>query len=361
MDGSLQSLLPMYEWARSNASPLVAATIVATRGSTYRKAGAQMLIAPDGCYDGVLSGGCLEGDIAGHAISVFETREPKMVQYQNEGDDDLLWGLGSGCEGGFDVWLTHLDPSTGWAPLGDLAGSLEQRVAAAYGLVLASSVSGLRPGMSFSSAKPVRNPGDVPQRVLDWIDRQLLDARSAPNARVVQFDEPQVSMFVASVQPAREVLLMGGGPDALPVVDLAGGLGWHVTVVDHRPAYVTDGRFPRARQVLLTTPAELSRAVDLSRFDAAVVMSHHLATDLAALDALANTPIPYVGLLGPSARSRRLLDDLGAAARLYGPRLRAPVGLKLGGRDPASIALAIVAEMQAFFHGKAAATSLGPQ
>jgi xanthine/CO dehydrogenase XdhC/CoxF family maturation factor len=340
MDGSLQSLLPMYEWARSNASPLVAATIVATRGSTYRKAGAQMLIAPDGCYDGVLSGGCLEGDIAGHAISVFETREPKMVQYQNEGDDDLLWGLGSGCEGGFDVWLTHLDPSTGWAPLGDLAGSLEQRVAAAYGLVLASSVSGLRPGMSFSSAKPVRNPG---------------------NARVVQFDEPQVSMFVASVQPAREVLLMGGGPDALPVVDLAGGLGWHVTVVDHRPAYVTEGRFPRARRVLLTTPAELSRAVDLSRFDAAVVMSHHLATDLAALDALANTPIPYVGLLGPSARSRRLLDDLGAAARLYGPRLRAPVGLKLGGRDPASIALAIVAEMQAFFHGKAAATSLGPQ
>ena len=73
MDGSLHQLLPMYERARAEQDPLVLATVIATRGSTYRKAGAQMLIGPGGRYEGILSGGCLEGDLAAHAASVLHT------------------------------------------------------------------------------------------------------------------------------------------------------------------------------------------------------------------------------------------------------------------------------------------------
>ena len=73
----------MYERARAEGAPLVLATVVATRGSTYRKAGAQMLIGPGGRYEGILSGGCLEGDLAAHAASVLETGTPKMVRYDN--------------------------------------------------------------------------------------------------------------------------------------------------------------------------------------------------------------------------------------------------------------------------------------
>jgi xanthine dehydrogenase accessory factor len=160
-------------------------------------------------------------------------------------------------------------------------------------------------------------------------------------------------MFVTPVALPRELLLVGGGPDALPVVEFAATLGWRVTVADHRPAYAEAARFPRARRVALTTPAELARQLDLAAFDAAVIMSHHLATDLAALRMLATSSIPYVGLLGPASRRKRLLTDLGAsAAAMFGARLHAPVGLDLGGRDPASIALAIVAEIQSVFHGK---------
>ena len=93
----------MYERARAEQDPLVLATVIATRGSTYRKAGAQMLIGPGGRYEGMLSGGCLEGDLAAHAASVLHTGTPKMVRYDNRGDDDLLWGLGAGCEGGMDI------------------------------------------------------------------------------------------------------------------------------------------------------------------------------------------------------------------------------------------------------------------
>ena len=112
----MHQLLPMFERARSERAPLVLATVVATRGSTYRKAGAQMLIGAGGRYEGILSGGCLEGDLAAHAASVLETGAPKLVRYDNGGDDDLLWGLGAGCEGGMDVWLVRLDPAANWEP-----------------------------------------------------------------------------------------------------------------------------------------------------------------------------------------------------------------------------------------------------
>jgi len=98
-------------------------------------------------------------------------------------------------------------------------------------------------------------------------------------------------------------------------------------------------------------PDALAQALELAHFRAAVVMSHHLASDLAYLSALAQTTIPYVGLLGPAVRREKLLSDLGAAAHRLRPRLHAPVGLALGGRTPESIALAIVAELHAFVHG----------
>jgi xanthine dehydrogenase accessory factor len=156
----LHQLLPMYERARSGQWPLVLATVVATRGSTYRKAGAQMLIAPGGGYEGLLSGGCLESDLAGHAASVLATGAPKMVQYNNSGDDDLLWGLGAGCEGGMDVWLVRLDPAASWEPFATLAACFDERTAATYGLVLESSVPGLPAGASvWSGSGPSRPAG----------------------------------------------------------------------------------------------------------------------------------------------------------------------------------------------------------
>lgn len=353
MDVSLHPLLPLYAQARANESPLVLATVVATRGSTYRKAGAQMLIAADGQYAGLLSGGCLEHDLVEHAQPVFQTGQPKLVQYDNSGDDDQLWGLGTGCDGGMDVWLVRLDPASSWAPFGVLASGFDQRRAVTYALVLASSIPELPAGAWVGSAGDGITPAGLPPPLGQWIERQLQGSAPSVATRIVQLDEPRVQLFVSRVEPPREVLLVGGGPDALPVVEFAAALGWRVTVADHRPAYAAAAKFPQARRMVLAAPKELARHVDLASFDAAVIMSHHFATDLAALSTLADSPIPYVGLLGPALRRKQLLADLGlTAAAVYGERLHAPVGLDLGGRDPASIALAIVAEIQAFFHGK---------
>jgi xanthine/CO dehydrogenase XdhC/CoxF family maturation factor len=146
--------------------------------------------------------------------------------------------------------------------------------------------------------------------------------------------------------------VLGGGPDAEPVVRFAAELGWRCTVVDHRDAYIESGRFGAAEKALCLPAAEVGRTLELSRYDAAVVMSHHLASDRAYLEQLAATDVRYVGLLGPAARRDRLLSELGERGQALAGRLHGPAGIDLGGRGPAAIALAIVAEVQGVLQGR---------
>jgi xanthine dehydrogenase accessory factor len=157
-------------------------------------------------------------------------------------------------------------------------------------------------------------------------------------------------VFALPLSLPPKLLLLGAGPDAAPVVDFAARLNWKVTLVDHRPAYVDAADFPSAERVVQVRPDELLSAVDPSHFSAAVVMSHHLPSDLQYLRALAGTRVAYIGLLGPAVRRERLLADLEGDADKIRPRLHAPVGLAIGGRSPESIALAIIAEIHAFVH-----------
>ena len=186
----------MYERARAERSPLVLATVVATRGSTYRKAGAQMLIGSGGRYEGILSGGCLEGDLAAHAASVLETGTPKMVRYDNRGDDDLLWGLGAGCEGGMDVWLVRLDPAANWEPFATLSQCFEQRVRARYAFVLDSAVPALPVGTTLWLAGGPTLPHGLPEPLAAFLAAQAgTDVAQRPPASI-EFDSPRVRLFV---------------------------------------------------------------------------------------------------------------------------------------------------------------------
>jgi xanthine/CO dehydrogenase XdhC/CoxF family maturation factor len=341
MEFELHRLLPFFERERAAGRALALAAVIDTAGSTYRKPGAFMLIARDGTYAGLLSGGCLEGDLRGHAARVIDTGEAAVVAYDMRGPDDLLFGLGSGCEGAMRILVTIVGAATHWAPFDSFARSFAVGASDACALVTASQTDTAPVG------RVLLAHGDTPAVLRDLL---AATARSG-TPRVVALASPPIEALLLPLPPAPRLLLCGGGPDALPVVELAEFLGWRITVCDHRSAYADPSRFPRSVHVV-EAPAELAHAhVSPADFDAAVVMSHHLASDLAYLRQLAHAPVPYVGLLGPPARREKLLADLGTeAARLAG-RLRAPVGLDLGARAPHAIALAIVAEIQAHLAG----------
>ena len=342
VESSLAPLLPLFERERAAGRPLVLGVVLETAGSTYRKPGALMLIASDGNYAGLLSGGCLEGDLREHADSVRKTGEPRVISYDLRGPDDLLWGLGVGCEGAMSILLMRVAAANDWQPLAHLSSALAAHRETAVGLVV-ESANAARPAGSVIVA-------DSSTREDAAIRASLINAASSRQVGWVDSGEVGTKVFALPLALPPRILLLGAGPDTVPIVDFATRLGWKVTLVDHRPAYAQASHFPTAERVVHARPDEFASVVDLSRYAAAVVMSHHLPSDLSYLRVLADSAVPYVGLLGPAIRREKLLGDLGEAAGSLRPRLRAPVGLALGGRAPESIALAIVSEIHAFVH-----------
>jgi xanthine/CO dehydrogenase XdhC/CoxF family maturation factor len=318
-------MLAFLERESAAGHRLVAAFVIATDGSTYRKPGALMLLSASGARCGLLSGGCLESDLHEHARAML-AGGPKALErhYDSRSSDDPVWGLGLGCEGAMRILLWRLDAADSLDLLRGWLGAEARREPALLEIGLANGAGALSLGAALSSGSPLSSGGAA-----------LRDGTFS---------------VMASRVPA--LLLCGAGPDAEPVARFGAALGWQVTVVDHRPAYLDAAGFPDARRVLAVDLADPGAGLDLGSFDAAVVMSHHLVADGRYLAMLASCAIPYVGLLGPAARRERLYAELGPLADALRPRLRAPVGLDLGGGTPEAIALAIVAEIQAALHGR---------
>jgi xanthine dehydrogenase accessory factor len=349
MSVSLQRLLPLFERERAAARAMVLATVAHTAGPTYTKAGAHMLITERGEYAGLLSGGCLEGDLAERASAVLSDGASRMAHYDMRGPDDLLFGLGSGCEGAMDIVLQRLDERGGWQPMTRLASAWRAERPEGLLLVASSGNSALPLGsgvfLDDGAAFGVEDAA--------WINalRKLaMRQRAETGSRFLAQALPGIDLLALRQPPPTRLLLLGAGPDAQPVAELAAVVGWNVTVVDHRSHYARAARFPSAAAVHeggAVLVHALTSDPRLPPYAAAVVMSHHLATDLAYLRALADCDIAYIGLLGPAARSERLLADLGPACERLRPRLHAPVGLDIGAATPETIALAIIAEIQA--------------
>jgi xanthine/CO dehydrogenase XdhC/CoxF family maturation factor len=348
---------------RAPRGDCVLATVVATAGSTYRKPGARMLIMADGSFCGLLSGGCLEADLRIHAREVLASGVARAVEYDMRGPDDILFGIGAGCEGAMRVLLEPAGPATPAAAALANAG-LRTRTGGAASLVSvheseeftlgtydaaalarAALASAALAGAALDQSAP------APAVLAAAAERALTEAAS----QEVEFGTGgrRGRAFAQFLAPPPHLLLCGAGPDAEPVASTAVRLGWRVTVVDHRPAYAVAQHFPGAAVRLLDAHA-LRAAVALEDCHAAVVMSHHLPSDVAYLRALPEAGAPdYVGVLGPAARRRRILQELGGTAVRLRARLRGPVGSDIGAVTPEGIALAIVSEIHAWLAGRA--------
>ncbi len=289
----------------ASGDPGAVILVFATDGSTYSKAGTLMLVDGTGDYHGMVSGGCLEGDLAEQARTALAEGRPRFVSYDLSSDDELF-GLGIGCEGCMELLVHPVAAGDGYKPLATLLRLLDEERTAEVGIVKGATPISFGP--------------------------------TSEDGRVASF----------TLQAPRHLLLLGAGQDADPLVDFCVALGWYVTVVDHRPAQL--GRLEGRCNTRCMPVAEFPSGLSFEPFDAAVVMSHSIGNDRAYLQALAESDIAFVGLLGPGHRRDRLLDELGNAAGKLGGRLHAPVGMQIGGRGPAAIALEIAAELQAFFN-----------
>jgi xanthine/CO dehydrogenase XdhC/CoxF family maturation factor len=158
-------------------------------------------------------------------------------------------------------------------------------------------------------------------------------------------------VFVEWIGPPLALVVFGAGHDAQPLVRFAKELGWQVTVADGRANYATQERFPRADRVVVIDAQNPLKGMEVTRETAVVMMTHNYQQDAALLRHILPAKPRYLGLLGPKSRTEDLLKEV--ALPVTGIDLHAPVGLDLGSDAPASIALAIVGEIQAVLHARA--------
>ena len=149
---------------------------------------------------------------------------------------------------------------------------------------------------------------------------------------------PSGEEFVETIQPQRAVIIFAGGADADPVAAIARAVGWQTEVITARTCH----------------PDEVKTRIDLSVYDAAVVMTHNFLHDVSILSALFDSTVPYIGLLGPKSRGEELLTQIGTITAEMRSRLHNPIGLDIGGESPEEIALAIVAEIQKVLNDRGA-------
>jgi xanthine dehydrogenase accessory factor len=348
----------LFRSADSDES-VVLATVVRISGSSYGGVGTRMVAKVDGTTVGIVSGGCLESDLAEHARDVHRRRVPRVVTYDTRADDDTAWGLGLGCNGLIDVLLEPLPPVQA-ATVGRLLDhALSARSPSVLATVIGSGGGATAPSVGAhvlfcdETVETAGAWGD--NAVLSEVRRYVADALSSGRRGLVRsVGDTEIAFEV--VKPAVHLVVCGTGPDVLPLVRIGTELGWDLTVVDHRPLVPAHAaRFPTARVVECTDPSRVSEAVRMTPAAAAVVMSHHYARDLEYVRALLASDVAYIGVLGPRARSERMLAAMTDNEReAAGGRLFAPVGLDIGGDGPEAIALSIVGEVSAVIDGRGA-------
>jgi len=341
------------EWRREGRT-LVLATVYETEGSTYSKTGHRILIADNGDYQGLVSGGCLEGDLAEHAKRVITTGRSQAITYDMRDETDEIWGLGIGCNGLIRVLLQRLLPDEQYEPFGTLASHMMATEKTVCATVIESDNVVLSQGATFIDSGQKRKSWGIPDE-FESLFRNLCASAihvDGPGLRQLEVAASRITVLYTVVRPLPRILVLGAGLDAQPLAEMAARIGWLVTVADHRSAYLQRGGFTDVQSCVHLKPEKLSETLELSQFSAVIVMSHHLTTDRNYLQQLADSDIRYVGVLGPRTRRERLLSDLGEKGNLLRTRLRGPVGLDIGADSPESIALSILAEIHGVLAGR---------
>ncbi len=328
-------LLQFYKSQRSSGRDLVLATLVKVVGSHYRKPGARMLIAKNGRRSGVLSGGCLEDEVAAKAKTVFKTGKPVLLRYDLGVENEDLLGYGMGCEGIVTVFLEKINHTTShvkkkFNPLDFIESCFEQD----------------RPGIIRTILDEMRDdfgrhdfaPGD----------------KTLPPIKSGKAENPPEA-FIEKILPPIHLHVFGAGSDALSVLRLGRELGWRLTLWDNRRLYLENAatlfKEKKWLRFIHGSPEAVREWFKSSPFAACVVMTHHFEKDKKIVAEISRHPLRYVGLLGPAKRGKELIAGLKRPNRFFLKAVRSPAGLALGSESPEEIALSIFSEIQSVFFG----------
>jgi len=349
-----QSILSAYKKARESDTSCVLATVVHVTGSSYRRAGARMLVDEYGNMTGAISGGCLEGDALRKALHALHRNVNKLVTYDTSDENDAVIGAQLGCNGVIQVLFEPLEIENENAVL-LIEKAHNKKAKVVVGTFFHLDKTKKQPGTSFVIDHLGQYEGNnsLPslQGQVTKDAKKALESGSSMFLEYINGIESQ-HVFLEVINPPIKLVLVGAGNDATYIANMADVLGWDIIVTDGRPTHAAIDRFISSCQVIVSKPEAILENIDINERTAFVLMTHNYHYDLSVLKVLLNQQLSgYIGILGPKKKYNRMLLDLKeeglVLTKAQKQRIYAPVGVELGAETPSEIGLSILAEIQA--------------
>jgi len=330
------------------------ATLVATRGTTPKKEGAKMWVGEGGRILGsVTIGGCVDARVIAESHGVLASGEPRLLRL-DLGDEDA-WEMGLSCAGAVDVLLERVDLSPRPAPLVDLyrrtAAEMERGRASCLVRVLRD------PARALLIAQDGATAGSLGDAALDAAARDAArELLRAGTSRAQAIAGEGTEAFFEVHAPPPHLVVVGAGHVSMPLVSLAKLLGFRTTVVDARPRFGTRERFPDVDDLRIGIPSEIVEQLPLTSSTAVVLTIHDYKVEVPVLRTVLASEAGYVGMLGSRRRGHGVLELLReqSVCEEQLARVQVPVGLDIGARSVAEIALSVVAQIVASRAGRPA-------
>jgi xanthine dehydrogenase accessory factor len=351
----MKEFLEGLERWRREGEQVGLATLVRVAGVSPARAGARMGLTRGGKMVGSVSAGCVESDLLERAMSVLDGGRPALASYGVA--DEAGLGVGLSCGGTIDVLIEPYGPDDCWC-------AVRRRVDTRQPVALATA---LEPSTLRGRKLVVDREGIAAGAIDPTFDAGLAERAQRliveEGTRIFEFGERdgRVVVFAEAIPPARRLIIVGATQTGVELCRMARSFGYRVTVVDARQPFATRERFPDADRVLCAWPGEALDGEPLDAYTYVAVLSHDPKYDLPTLSIALRSEARYVGAIGSRethrAREARLANQGFTASERA--RIRSPIGLDLGGRDPAEIALSILAEMQAVRYDRPATPLLG--
>lgn len=357
MSREFQEIFKRIESLSDDAEPMILATVVDVRGSSYRLPGAKMLIDKNFNTIGTVSGGCLEADVLERARRVLETGAAEVFTYDttDAAREDSIFSLNMGCRGVIQILLerARIDLINFYRRLRDARRDGVAATLIENGATENSSYRKIGERLLLDGETIVES--DFDREIQENLLPACLEVLREKKSKTLVVGENV--FFLEFVAPPLSVVIFGAGADAIPLVETAKISGWRVSIVDHRAGYASAERFPEADEIIIARSENLNGELAIDANTAAVVMTHNYEHDANILRFLLQSNAFYVGSLGPRRRAESILRELRAAGEDFADRqikkLYAPVGLDIGAETPETIALSIVAEIQSVASNRA--------
>ena len=360
----LKDIVNAFDKADKIGLQTALATVVHVEGSSYRRAGARMLITEDGQLTGAISGGCLEGDALRKARLVMAQNKPMLVTYDTTDDDDAKLGVGLGCNGIIHILIEPIFADKQDNPINLFKLFLSKREPVVLiTLFTMNNKQAAQPGTCLLLNKDELIVGKFPDDEIK--DALLTDAKNVlvngNSVTKTYLYGDKFTCFIELMQPTVSLIIFGAGNDALPLVQIAATLGWLIYIVDGRSNYAIPERFPLAEKIIISKPENVLPQIIIDERTVIMLMTHNYNYDQCVLKQLLPLSISYIGILGPKKRLQRMLDEFAEeGVKITSEQLKSvfgPAGLDIGSENADEIALSIIAEMQAVLK-KRAGTSL---